>query len=92
MIAKITSKSSFKVSAFYSKCFTTEIECKIELSQEIWKNGIASAPTEALSTQIASLIFLMIYILYIIFCTISPTRNRDPVIIKTPTALFVERF
>ena len=53
------------------------IEPKIELMQGMWEKRNISAPYWAMCTQITSMLFLMMDILYINFCAISSTRNRD---------------
>ena len=72
------------------------IESEKELSQEFWKKRNISAPFKDICTQIASFLFLSIYILYINFCAISFARNRDQLIPKNSeksviTAPLVER-
>ena len=66
------------------------IESEIELAQEFFfKKGLAAPygnlgtySSVAICTQIASLLFLLIYILHIKFCPISSARNRDQRILK----------
>ena len=53
------------------------IESNIELSQKFWEKLNTSAPYWAIYIQIASLLFLLIYILCINFCSISSSRNQD---------------
>ena len=53
------------------------IEPEIELQQEFWEKRNSKAPYGATYTQIASLIFIKTYILYINFCAILFTRNQD---------------
>ena len=45
--------------------------------KRIMKKRNSSSPYIATSTQIVPLLFLMMYILYIIFCAILSTRNWD---------------
>ena len=59
-------------------------ESEIELPEEFWGKCNSSATYRAIYTQIASLLFLMISILYIKFCAISSTGNRDQLIPKIP--------
>ena len=69
-----------------------EIESEIELPQQFCKKKRnSSAPYLAICTQIASLIFLMTYILYINFCPIPFTRNRDQRIQKISEKVKIQR-
>ena len=60
------------------------IESKIGLSKEFWKQFGNSAPYRAIFTKILSLLFLIIYILYVHFCAFSSTRNQDQHVPKIP--------
>ena len=51
------------------------IESKIELSQEFWEKLNKRALHRDICTQIASLLFLMTYILYINFCAVLSIGN-----------------
>ena len=51
----------------------------------------SSAPCRFISTKIASLIFLIIYILYLNYCAFSSTRNRDEIIIKILKKVLLQR-
>ena len=53
------------------------IESEIEQPQQFRKKRNNSVPYRAIYTQIASLLFLMIYIFYTNFYPISSARNRD---------------
>ena len=53
------------------------IESEIKLSWEFWGKRNSNVPYRATCTQIASLFFLIIYILYTNFCAILSTINRD---------------
>ena len=66
------------------------IESIIELSKEFWKKCNSSASCRDICTQIASLLFLMIYILCVNFCAISLTRNRDELIPKIPEKVLLQ--
>ena len=57
------------------------IESELELPQEFWKKRNSSAPYKDICTQI-SFLLLVICILYMNFCPISSTRNRDQRILK----------
>ena len=57
---------------------------EIELPQEFWEKQNSSAPYRAIYSQTTSLLFLMIYILYVNFCAILSTINRDQ---RTPKIL-----
>ena len=60
------------------------IESERALSQKFWEKRITKAPCKDICTQIASLLFLMLYILNINLCAMSSTRNRDQRILKIP--------
>ena len=60
------------------------IESEIELAKQFRKKRNSSAPYRDKCSQIASLLFLMMYILRINFCELSFTRNRDQRIPKIP--------
>ena len=60
------------------------IESEIKLSEEFWKKQNSSVPYRVICSQIVSLLFLIMYILYINFCAILSTRNRDQFILKVP--------
>ena len=60
------------------------IESRIELSQEFWEKRDSSVTHWAMCIQIASFLFVMIYILYINFWTISSTKNQHQRIRKIP--------
>ena len=67
------------------------IEIKIKLWQKMWEKQNSSAPYRAICTQITSLLFLMICILYINFCAILSTRNRDQRIPKNLEKVKLQR-
>ena len=52
------------------------------LPQEFWEKHNRRACYLAICIEIASLLFQMIYILYINFCAILSTRNRDQYSLK----------
>ena len=54
-----------------------EIEFEIGLSEEFWKKWDSSALYRVISNQIVPLLFLKTSILYINFCALSCTSNRD---------------
>ena len=58
------------------------IESEIGLSLKFWGKWNSSAPYLVTCTQIASLLFLLIYIVHVSFCAISSTRNRKQLILK----------
>ena len=58
------------------------IKSEMELSSEFWNKRSSTPPYRDIRTQIASVIFLVIYISYTNFCAISFTRNRDQLIPK----------
>ena len=69
--------SSFKASILCAKfVWFHAVESKIELTYEFWEKWSSSAPYWVICTQIALLLFLLIYILHIKFCANSSTRNR----------------
>ena len=53
------------------------IKSEMELSSEFWNKRSSTPPYRDIRTQIASVIFLVIYISYTNFCAISFTRNRS---------------
>ena len=67
------------------------VKSKIELPQEFWEKKNSRAPYWARYTQIASLLFLMIYILCINFCSFSLIRNRDQCIPKISEKVELQR-
>ena len=69
---------------------TTEYE--IELLQKFWKKRNSSTPYKATRTQIASLLFLMIYILYVNFCAISFRGKEDWHIPKISEKVSLQRY
>ena len=60
------------------------IESELELPQKFWGRRNSSAPYLAIYTQYASLLYLIIYTLYVNFCAILFIRNRDKLIPKNP--------
>ena len=69
--------SSSKISILHANDFVRfhAVESETELPQEFWKKRNNCVSYWAMYTQIVSLLFLTIYILYIIFRAISSTRN-----------------
>ena len=61
------------------------------LSQEFWKKRNSSAPYKDICTEIASLLFIKIFILNINFCAILFSRNRDQLIRKMPEKVILQR-
>ena len=58
------------------------IEPKIELSQEMWEKRISSAPYQAISSKLKSMLSLKVNILYAKFCTIPYNRIRERTITR----------
>ena len=67
------------------------IESEKKLSQKFWEKRNSSALYWAICTHIASLLFLMIHILHINFCTISSARNQDQGIPKISEKVKLQR-
>ena len=53
------------------------IESEIDLSQEFWGKRKSSSPDWVICTQIASLLFLIVYILHVNFCPIYPLETEN---------------
>ena len=79
MLAKIIWMSSFKIGILHAKFGTTLCNrIRDRTNNRIFgKNEIRSASYWTICTQIASLLYLMIYILCIHFCVISSTTPRE---------------
>ena len=95
MPAKTIGMSCFKISILHKKFCT--IPCNRIRDRTITrilkkkKNGIAVSPTEIHVSKMESLLFLIIYILYINFCAISSSRNGDQRIPKIQGKIFLQR-
>ena len=68
------------------------VESKIKLPLEFWEKQNSRAPYWDTYTQTASLLFLMMHILYINICVISFIRNRDQLIPKISEKLLPQRY
>ena len=92
ILSKIISILLLKISILHAKfCTIHAIKPEIELSHEMWKKQKNSAPYWDISTQISSWLFLVIYIMYIIFCVNSFTTNRDQRIRKNFVKMTLQR-
>ena len=74
--------SQRKIYQYYVYCLPNfvrfhVVESKVELPQEFWEKQNSRAPYWAMHAQIASLLFLMICILYTNFWAISYSRNQN---------------
>ena len=66
------------------------IESEIKLSQKFWKKEIA-APLLSYIFQNASILYLMLHIVYIIFGEILFTRSRNKLITKISEKVSLQR-
>ena len=67
------------------------IESEIELSQKFWGKQNSSSLYWAIRTYFESLLYIMIYTLYINFCAISSTINIVKLIPKIPEKVSLQR-
>ena len=67
------------------------VEYEKGLSQEFGKTRNSCVLYWATCTQIASLLFLIVYFSYINFYGISSYRNRDQLILKIPVKVWLQR-